>query len=216
MDVHMAIIQLEFDDCCKPLNMNGLKGRMIYLPTSSRKTTEILVVYGQHSSLERWWGLLQYLHHYGNVTAPDLPGFGGMQSFYTIDQRPTLDNFADYLAAFIKLRYKRKRLVIIGMSFGFVVVTRMLQRYPELVKKVDVVTSLAGYMHYSDFRFTLNKLRRLRVISLVLSWRILAILFRHTCLTPFALRWALTRINPRQQILAVNTNDTDADSKRRN
>ena len=75
--------------------------------------------------LERWWGLVQNFNEYGAVTMPDLPGFGGMDSFYTIGRRPTIDAFADYLAAFIKLRYKRKRITIVGISFGFLVATRM-------------------------------------------------------------------------------------------
>ena len=122
--------------------MNGLQGRMLHLPAPKGRNREILLVYGHHSSLERWWGLAQVLNRYGAVTMPDLPGFGGMDSLYKIDKKPTIDNLADYLAAFVKMRYKRRRVTIIGMSFGFVVVTRMLQRFPELVKKVDVLTSL--------------------------------------------------------------------------
>jgi pimeloyl-ACP methyl ester carboxylesterase len=76
-----------------------------------------------------------------------------MESFYKIKEKPTLDNLADYLAAFIKLRYKHKRITIVGMSFGFLVVTRMLQAYPELVDKVDLLVSLVGFAHKDDFKF---------------------------------------------------------------
>jgi pimeloyl-ACP methyl ester carboxylesterase len=102
-------------------------------------------VYGHHSSLERWWGVVQDLNQYGGVTMPDLPGFGGMQSLYKIGEKPDVDTLADYLAAFVKLRYKRRRVTIAGLSFGFVVATRMLQRYPDLVKKVDLLISVAGF-----------------------------------------------------------------------
>src|ERR1700692_4298087 len=137
-----------------PLDMNGLRGRMLHIPNARHKDTEILFIYGQHSSLERWWGLLQYLNHFGAVTAPDLPGLGGMESFYKIDKQPTIDNFADYLASFMKMRYRRKKVIIIGLSFGFVVVTRMLQRYPELIKKVVLLVSLVGFSHADDFSFS--------------------------------------------------------------
>ncbi|HSX44683.1 MAG TPA: alpha/beta hydrolase [Candidatus Saccharimonadales bacterium] len=140
-------------DYIETLYMNGLHGRMLFLPSSTKKKREILLVYGHHASLERMFGLAEEFSKYGNVTMPDLPGFGGMQSFYKIKEKPTLDNLADYLAAFIKLRFKRKRLTIMGMSFGFLVATRMLQVYPELVDKVDLLISIVGFAHKDDFRF---------------------------------------------------------------
>jgi pimeloyl-ACP methyl ester carboxylesterase len=111
-----------------------------------------------------------------------LPGFGGMQSFYKIGKQPTIDNYADYLAAFIKMRYKRRRLVIIGISFGFVVATRMLQRYPELVSKVDFVVSVAGFMHRDDFAIGPAKRRMLGVAARLLAVRPLAWIVRYTAL----------------------------------
>ncbi len=69
-------------DYIHSLDMNGLSGRMVYLPPLKNKKTEILFVYGQHSSLERWGGLLRYANRFGAVTAPGLPGFGGMGGFY--------------------------------------------------------------------------------------------------------------------------------------
>ena len=141
-------------DFIVPLNINGLDGRMLHLPAPKDNNKEILFVYGHHSSLERWWGLMQVLNHYAAVTMPDLPGFGGMDSFYKIGKKPTIDNLADYLAAFIKLRYKRKKVILAGMSFGFVVATRMLQRYPELTKKVTMLVSIVGFAHHDDFTFS--------------------------------------------------------------
>ncbi len=94
-------------DYIVPLNINGLEGRMMRVPAASaKKDREILLVYGHHAMIERWWGLVENLYEYGNVTMPDLPGFGDMDSFYKINRRPDIDAFADYLAAFIKLRYK--------------------------------------------------------------------------------------------------------------
>lgn len=139
------------EDFIVPLNMNGLQGRMLRVPAKNNKTREILLIYGHHALLERWWGLVQNLNDFGAVTMPDMPGFGGMDSFAKIKKEPTIDNFADYLAAFVKLRYKRRRVTIVGISFGFVVVTRMLQRYPELAKKVDLLVPIVGFMHKDDF-----------------------------------------------------------------
>lgn len=141
----------DINDYIVPLNINGLKGRMLRLPAPKTKRREILLVYGHHASIERMQGLAEELNRYGAVTLPDLPGFGGMESFYKLGLKPTLDNLADYLAAFIKLRYQKRRVTIIAMSFGFLVTTRMLQKYPELAKKVDLLVSIVGFAHRDDF-----------------------------------------------------------------
>src|SRR5689334_10233567 len=101
-------------DYVVPLNMNGLRGRMLRLPPPARKKREILLIYGHHASIERMFGLAENLNRYGGVTLPDLPGFGGMQSFYRLNEKPTLDNLADYLASFVKLRYKRQKVSILA------------------------------------------------------------------------------------------------------
>lgn len=175
-------------DYIVPIDMNGLAGRMLCLPAPKGKDAEILFVYGQHSSLERWWGLLRYVNHYAAVTAPDLPGFGGMESFYTIGKKPTIDNYADYLAAFVKMRYKRRKVAIVGMSFGFVIATRMLQRYPELIGRVTLLVSLAGFVHGDDFKFTPKRLMGYKVIAHVFSHWLPSLFFRYVCLNSAVLR----------------------------
>ena len=85
-------------DYIQPLNINGLEGRMLHVPAPPKKHREILLLYGHHAKLERWWSLVENLQQYGSVTMPDLPGFGGMDSFYRVHRRPTIDAFADYLA----------------------------------------------------------------------------------------------------------------------
>lgn len=171
-----------------PLNMNGLAGRMLAMPSSRRKKREILFVYGHHSTIERWYTVAEELRKYGTVTIPDLPGFGGMDSFYKIGQRPTLDALADYLAAFIKLRYKRRRVTIVGLSFGFVIVTRMLQRYPDIAKRVDLLVSIVGFSHRDDFTFTKSRYLFYRVGAAFFSWRLPAWLYRYVILQPAILR----------------------------
>ena len=183
--------ELDPADFIEPLNMNGLQGRMLRLPADKPgNTTEILVVYGHHALIERWWGLVQNFTAYGNVTMPDLPGFGGMDSFYKIGQKPTIDNLADYLASFIKWRYKRRKVVIAGISFGFVVATRMLQRYPELTKRVDLLVSALGFARYDDFVFSKPRMFGYRLLSRTLSLPIISKIFRIVALNPWVLRTA--------------------------
>lgn len=181
-------------DYIKPLNINGLDGRMLYLPApKGKEANEILFVYGHHSSLERWWGLMQVLNRYGAVTMPDLPGFGGMDSLYKIDKKPSIDNLADYLAAFIKLKYRKKKVIIAGMSFGFVVATRMLQRYPELENKVTLMISVVGFAHHDDFTFSKPRYNLYYFLARLMSLRPAAVFFRYICLNRFVLRAAYAR-----------------------
>jgi pimeloyl-ACP methyl ester carboxylesterase len=175
-------------DYIVPLNMNGLRGRMLRMPPPKNRNQEILVLYGHHALLERWWGLLQNFNEYGAVTMPDMPGFGGMDSFAKIGQKPTIDNYADYLAAFIKLQYKRRRVTIIGISFGFVVATRMLQRYPELVKRVDLLVSLVGFMHKDDFHFKPRARKFMIATTRLFATRPVAFLIRYCFLNPYVLK----------------------------
>ena len=187
-------------DYIVPLNMNGLQGRMLHMPAKKTGTgpgsnREILFVYGHHSSLERWWGLMLNLNKYAAVTMPDLPGFGGMDSFYKIGKEATLDNLADYLASFVKLRYKRKRLIIVGMSLGFVIATRMLQRYPELSKKVDMLVSFAGFAHHDDFTFSKPRMTAYLTGARLFSLPGASGFFRHVCLNSHILRTVYRHTN---------------------
>lgn len=171
-----------------PLNMNGLRGRMLRLPPKKNHKREILLVQGHHTSLERWYGLAQSMNDYGAVTMPDLPGFGGMDSFYKIGEKPDLDTMADYLASIVKLRFKNRRLTIAGISYGFIVVTRMLQRYPEIAKKTDLVFSLAGFAHHEDLRFSRRRYLLYKSLARFVTFRPVAVFFRNVCLHPSILR----------------------------
>jgi pimeloyl-ACP methyl ester carboxylesterase len=162
-------------DYISPLYINGLQGRMLNMPSSRHnKKREILLLYGVHSSIERMFGLVEELCKYGNVTLPDMPGMGGMDSLYKIGQKPDLDTMADYLAAFVKMRYSRRRVTILGFSLGFVVATRMLQKHPELAKKVDLVISIVGFTHYQEFKFKRSSYLLMRYTSSILSNRFMA------------------------------------------
>lgn len=153
-----------------PLIINGLRGRVLNLPSTKKKAgREILLVYGHHSSLERMYGIAESMTKYGKVTMPDLPGFGGMDSLYKIGEKPTLDKFADYLATFIRLKYKNRPITIGAMSFGFVIVTKMLQKYPELVKQVDLLISLVGFSSCSDFKFKKSTFWTFKTCSAIFS-----------------------------------------------
>jgi hypothetical protein len=164
----------EFNDYIENLEIYGMKGRMLRLPARRKKTTEILMIYGHHAAIERMAAIAEEMNKYGAVTLPDLPGLGGMQSFYKIGKKPTLDNYADYLATFIRWRYKRKRFCIAATSFGFTVVVAMLKKYPELCKQVDIVISFVGFLHKDELHFSKDTLFIGRFFSRLLSFKLTA------------------------------------------
>lgn len=157
------------------------------------------------------YGIAEDMNQYGSVTMPDLPGFGGMDSFYKIGMKPTIDNLADYLAAVIKLRYKGKKVTIAGMSLGFVIATRMLQKYPEMTKKVDLLLSVVGLCHHDDFTFTRSRYLFYRYASAFFSTRATAAFFHNVCLSPFILRLVYSRMHNAKSKFA---NLSEADKKR--
>ena len=177
----------------QPINMNGLEGRYLHLPAPKKKHREILLLYGHHSSIERMAGIAEDLNQYGSVIMPDFPGFGGMDSFYKIKMKPTLDNLADYLAAFIKLHYKDKKITIIGMSLGFVVATRMLQNYPMLIKKVDLLISVVGFCHRDDYTFSKSRYTFYLYTAKLFRKKIPAFFFKNVILHPAVLRIAYSK-----------------------
>ena len=200
------------EDYIEPLSMNGLDGRMLLLKPPKGKSREMLVVYGHHASLERMWGLAGAFNKYGGVTVPDMPGFGGMTSFYKIGKKPDIDTLADYLAAFIKLRYKKKRFTIVAISLGSAIVTRMLQKYPELVKRVDDLASVAGFVHHDDFKPSRRKIKFFKYVTAFLSTAVPAWLIKHVVLQPFFIRWFYTHF----RIKALNPEgESEEDQKKR-
>lgn len=200
-------------DYIVPLNINGLEGRMLRAPASkiTKKDKEILLVYGHHALLERWWTLVQNLQTYGNVTMPDLPGFGGMDSFAKIGKKPNIDAYADYLAAFVKLRYRRKKVAIVAISFGFLVATRMLQRYPELNKKVVLLTSIVGFMHKDDFVYSSRQRKLFVRLTRLFATRPVALMIRYVGLNRFVL-WHLYRRlpNSKRRMIEVGPEEFEA------
>lgn len=141
------------DQNITPLRVNKLSGRMLRL-VSTRSRREILVVYDLHTDLEAIRGFAKNLSRYGSVTAPDLPGFGGMDSLTKMRHKITLGNYCAYLAAFVKLRYRNRRFTIVGIGLGATISVRMLQKYPDIAAKVNNVVLLGGLFERSDRRMS--------------------------------------------------------------
>lgn len=146
----------------KLLSINGMHGRMVHI---NNKDSDKLIIYihGLHTMAERHYSLCEYFADYGTVYAPDMPGFGGMDSFYSIGLEPSYENYADYILTFIKSLNipKDKKLCLIGLSFGTQVMIKLLQRHPEIAERKPQLLSLGGIASYKDmperrlFRFSI-------------------------------------------------------------
>lgn len=123
----------------------------MHSPGRTDGNLQILVVYGQHASLERTAPIVEVLRDYGEVWHPDMPGFGGMDSFYKLGLRATTDNYARYLHEFIEQHIGGKPLVLVGLSYGFANITRLLQLYPEHLKQTVAAISFVGFTGARDF-----------------------------------------------------------------
>lgn len=171
-----------------PLLINGMHGRMLRIPSSNakQKNKEILLVYGLHATLEQVFALAVDLSQYGNVTCPDLPGVGGMDALYKIGLKPSLENMADYVASFMKLRYNHKRVTVVGISYGFAIATKTLQRNPHLAEKTNLAISIAGFVHKDDYTLTRRQRWLLKALASIGSTRVVATLIQYiTFFGPF-------------------------------
>lgn len=146
------------DPAYKQYVFKGLKGRYGHWPArSSEAKRTFIVLYGQHATLERISSIAEMLREFGDVYSVDLPGFGGMESPYSIKQSPTLDFYAEHLLNFIDnyLPAERK-LTLMGISYSFQIVTKTLSNYPDLSKRTEGVISFVGFANYKDFDMPLS------------------------------------------------------------
>ncbi len=167
-----------------------MDGRFLRLPAQYSKKRQILLLYGHHASLERMYGLAEVLNRYGTVTMPDLPGFGGMDSFYKIGQKPSLESYADYLASLIKLNYKRRRITIVAMSFSVPLVIHTLQNILSWRVKLIFLPVIAGFAHHDDFIFSKKMNFFLRFLARLYTYRMPALFAKKVILNKTVIKSA--------------------------
>ena len=141
-------------DYIYPINVNGLESRYLFIPSQLKKNkSNVLIVYDIDFNLEKWFGYLTALSKFSNVYMIDLPGLGGADNFYKIGLKPELGNMANYLSSIIKLKFRRQNLSVIGIGYGFTLITKMIQNDLEIEKKINNVVAINGYVHFEDFNF---------------------------------------------------------------
>lgn len=172
----------------KPIDYSGLTGRLLHLPAPKNKTKVIVALSGQHASHERMWAIAQLLNEYGEVYLPDMPGFGGMTSFYKIGKKPTLDNYADYLYTFLRSHKLTKDIWFFANSFGSQVMTRMLQKYPQTRDWVHTPIAFVGFAAGTNFAVSKRYKAWLYALIYPASTRLGAFLINAIVFNPISLK----------------------------
>lgn len=185
-----------------PLTVQGLKGRMLVHPSRKAGSGRMIVyVYGIHGSLERFYGVINFLARFGKVVVPDLPGFGGMETFYKVGKQPTLDAYGDYVADFIKQELPEGKITLIGLSLGFVVITRMLVRHPELHGRVELVISAMGLADGRDLNLKPPAVWAVQTLLFLGQSRPLANTIQYFATRKWMLRLMYSGDNPKMKAL---------------
>ena len=185
-----------FTQYVKKFTWKGLSGRYWRAPAKKEAHRKHLIVvfYGHHSSLERNAGLLQDLRHFGTVLMFDIPGFGGMGSFYQIGLRPTLDQYARFTHQFLSRHVKKgSSFTVIGFSFGFLVLTRFLDLYPIWQARMRLVVSVVGFLSQKAFSFPRSRYLFYVITLSALNNVIGATLFRYLLLNRYCLKLLYAR-----------------------
>ena len=171
-----------------PYDQKTLTGRLLRVPPTAPTNHVIVIIYGHHASLERNLGIVWYLRQFGEVIMPDLPGFGGMGSFYQVSLQPTLDNYAAYLDKFLRQHLQpNQTFTLFGFSFGFLVVTRLLQLYPAWRTQIQLLVSLVGFVT-AEPMLTARRRFWYKQLTNVLKTPPGAWFFRYVCLNRFVIR----------------------------
>jgi pimeloyl-ACP methyl ester carboxylesterase len=111
----------------------------------------------------------------------------------------------------VRWRYKNRSVSIVGISFGFLVVTRMLQKYPDIVKKVDLLVSGAGFAHKDDLAFSRNRHIFYRSIYTAFLPGPTAFIFRYGIINSLFLRTFYGRThNAKNKFDGLNEEQKDA------
>lgn len=141
------------DPAYKAYTYHGLMGRYAHWPAKAKNAKRtFVIVYGQHSILERIQPIAETLTSLGDVYVVDNPGFGGMDSAFRINLYPDLELYAGHLEHFISEYIPAGRqLTLLGISYGFQMTTELLLNYPKIKNRVETTVSFVGFVHPDNF-----------------------------------------------------------------
>nr|MDO8100037.1 alpha/beta hydrolase [Candidatus Njordarchaeota archaeon] len=117
------------------VKVNGLK--TFY--EDKGKGKPLLLIHGACSGTRIWVNQLAGLSNKLRVIAIDLPGHGMTDP---LNERGTIDRYADHVASFMK-QIGLSKAAVGGTSMGGLVVQQLCLKHPQLVEKLIIVDSAA-------------------------------------------------------------------------
>ncbi len=99
--------------------------------TRPKDAPYLVMVHGFRGDHHGFLKIAENLKEEFNIIIPDLPGFG--ESAEWPDKKHTVDNYADWLAGFIKSQNLPQKPHVVAHSFGALIVAKMVAKHPEIV-----------------------------------------------------------------------------------
>jgi pimeloyl-ACP methyl ester carboxylesterase len=125
---------------------------VIYNPDAKKTIVAVHGLRGTHHGLSF---IAQKLPEYTFIV-PDLPGHGESEAF---DDVHSIDNYARWLAAFIEYLDVPADYVVLGHSFGTIIVSKLATSRPDLIKKLILINPIAAQTHPGNSFFARNYYR---------------------------------------------------------
>jgi hypothetical protein len=82
---------------------------------------------------------------------------------------------------------------VAAFSYGFIIFTRMLQKYPEIADRVDLLISIVGFTNQNEFSFTKKRHALYHLATSFFAHKLPAAFFRNVVLHPTILRTFYSR-----------------------
>jgi pimeloyl-ACP methyl ester carboxylesterase len=131
---------------CIKLAVSGIGTVSIFIKKRGQGS-KVLLAHGWHDNNETWRRFADYLSRRYEVWAPDLPAFGKSPPIPI--QHTTLQNYAEILEALIEYITEGKGLHgLLGHSMGGLLALLLIQRRPEIARKVSVCGAPAAGVRY--------------------------------------------------------------------
>lgn len=114
-----------------------------YIENSKTSDSTIVLLMGQHSSIERWKGLYEFLNEFGHYVSPEYPGTG--KSIRNPDFNPNKENIVKWVTWFINNKCRSDNLIFLAGSAGFFYLTHAFHSELSLRTKTKGVIGISAF-----------------------------------------------------------------------
>ena len=134
------------------------------------------------------------MRRFGQILIVDLPGLGGMDSFYKIGKKPTLDNYAHFLHKFLEKKLpKQQKFCLLGFSLGLMISSRLLSIYPQYQPRLKALVSVVGFLRGADLKFSRQRRFFYLLAASLVKIRPGALFFRYVIINKLFLKMFYAR-----------------------